>query len=255
MLLLFLVLVLSGCTAIGSTEPTALQVTTTPEASVFLDGKHVGKTPFYSDQLKDKEYLVKLTSGEASYLEKVKLTPNTLTVIDRELNNNFLAQSGETLWLREGKGLFIISMPDEAGISLDGQLVGKTPVKIEDIEEGEHKILVSIQGYIDREFSVKTNSKYQLVADVTLASEAAKGTTSTAASSSSPSPQQPSKVVVQNTPQGFLRIRKEASTSSTEVGRVNDGDQLEFIQETQGWIEVKFKDKQGWVSGQYVKKI
>lgn len=247
---LVLVTLLSGCKAIGTTKPAALQVTSTPEVSVFLDGKHVGKTPFFSDQLKSKEYTVKLTSGEASYIEKVNLTPGTLTVINRELNNNFLAQSGEVLWLEEGEsGLFIVSMPDEATISLDGQLIGKTPRKIDDIKEGEHKVLISKQGYIDREFSIKTSTKYQLVADVTLASEVAKGTLAVP----SPAPE-PQKVTVLPTPQGFLRVRKDPSTQASEIGRVKTGDKLELLQETKDWVQVKFEDKQGWVSTQYVKK-
>lgn len=248
---LLLVTLLSGCKAVGSSNPAALQVTSTPEASVFLDGKHVGKSPFFSDQLKSKEYLVKLTSGEASYTEKVKLVPGTLTVINRELNNNFLAQSGEVLWLEEGKnGLFITSMPGEANLSLDGQLIGKTPKKIEQIEDGEHKILLSRQGYIDREFAVKTSGKYQLTADVTLASEIAKG----ALAAPSPLPE-PEKVEVLNTPQGFLRVRKDASTSSPEIGRVKTGDKLELLQESRDWVQIKFEGKQGWVSTQYIKKI
>jgi hypothetical protein len=260
---LLLAVFLSGCKAVGSSNPAALQVTSTPEASVFLDGKHVGKSPFFSDQLKTKEYTVKLASGEASYVEKVKLASGTLTVINRELNNNFLAQSGEVLWLEEGRnGLLITSMPDNASISLDGELVGETPRKIEKIEDGEHKILISKQGYIDREFSVKTSGKYQLVADVTLASEIAKG----AMAVPSPLPE-PERVEVLRTPQGFLRVRKEPSTSSPEVGRVNTGDKLEYLQETQGWIQIKFpasntpqseadgEGKLGWVSTQYIKKI
>lgn len=246
-----LITLLSGCSAIGTTKPAALQITSTPEASVFLDGKHVGKSPFFSDQLKSKEYLVKLSSGEASYVEKVTLSQSTLTVINRELNNNFMAQSGEILALQKGsKGLFITSMPDEANISMDGQSQGKTPKKIDNVEDGDHKIVISKQGYLDREFVVKTTSEYQLLADVTLASEIAKGELATAAPLI-----EPAKVEVLTTPQGFLRVRKEASTSSPEIGRVKDGDKLELIQETPGWTEIKFDGKQGWVSSQYVKKL
>ena len=248
--LILIVLLLSGCKAIGTTKPAALQVTSTPEASVFLDGKHVGKTPFFSDQLQAKEYLVKLTTGEASYNEKVSLNSGTLTVITRELANNFLAQSGDVLWLEGGRGLIVVSMPDEANISLDGALVGKTPQKIEDIEEGEHKIILSKQGYLDREVAVKTSNKYQLVADVTLASQIAKGQ-----APQTPASPQPQKVQVQETPQGFLRVRRDASTASPEIGRVKDGDQLELVQETEDWLQVKFTDKIGWVSAQYIKKI
>ena len=242
---------LGGCSKIGTTQPAALQVTSTPETSVFLDGKHVGKTPFFSDQLKNKQYQVKLTSGEATYIEKVTLTEGTLTVINRELNNNFLAQSGEVLRLKNGeKGLFIVSMPPEADISIDGGLIGKTPYKIDEIKDGEHKILISKEGYVDREFAVKTSQKYQLIADVTLSSQIAKGSIS----SPIPSPE-PEMVQVQKTPQGFLRVRREASVSAAEIGRVKENDKLELIQETDGWIQIKFEDKQGWISSEYIKKI
>lgn len=249
--ILLLVTALSGCSAVGTTKPAALQITSTPEASVFLDGKHVGKSPFFSDQLKSKEYLIKLSSGEASYVEKVTLSQSTLTVINRELNNNFMAQSGEILALQKGsKGLFITSMPNEASISIDGQSQGKTPQKIASVQDGDHKIVISKQGYQDREFVVKTTGEYQLIADVTLASEIAKGEISAPAPLS-----ETAKVEVLTTPQGFLRVRKEASTSSPEIGRVKDGDKLEQVQETPGWVEVKFAGKQGWVSSQYVKKL
>ena len=243
--------ILSGCTAIGNSQPAALQITTTPEASIFLDGKHIGKTPFHSEQLQAKQYTVKLTTGEAIYSEKVDLKSGTLTVINRELNNNHLAQSGETLYLESGqKGLFIVSMPDGADIALDDQKKGKTPLKIEDIEDGDHKVTLSKKGYIDREFAVKSSNQYQLVADVTLASEIAKGSQK----APTPSPQ-PQMVVIQSSPQGFLRVRKEASTQAQEVGRVKTGDKLEVISETTDWVKIKFETKEGWISTQYVKKL
>ena len=249
--LLSVVFILSGCSAIGTTKPAALQITSTPEASVFLDGKHLGKTPFFSDQLKVGQYLLKVTAGEASFVEKITLSGGTLTVVNRELANNFLAESGETLWLESGKrGLFVSSMPSEADITVDGKLVGKTPYLVEKLEEDEHKITLAKAGYINREFAVKASNKYQVVADVTLASEIAKNP------QPSPTPVLAvQKVKILATPVGFLRVRKEASLSSAEIGRVKTGDELEIIQETKDWIKVKFEDKQGWISSQYAKKL
>lgn len=248
---LSLIFILSGCTAVGSNKPAALQVTSVPEASVFLDGKHLGKTPFFSDQIKSGEHLLKITASEASFVNKVILTSGTLTVVNRELANNFLAQSGETLWLTTGnRGLFVSSMPPEADLVVDGRLIGKTPALIEDIKEGDHKIGLSKESFIERQFEIKTQDKYQLLADVTLASETAKET----------KPQQASvptvqKLEVLSTPVGFLRVRKDPSLTASEIGRVKTGDQLEIIQETKDWVKVKFEDKQGWISSQYTKKL
>ncbi|KKR57544.1 MAG: hypothetical protein UU05_C0052G0003 [Candidatus Curtissbacteria bacterium GW2011_GWA1_40_47] len=248
---LSIVFLLSGCSAVGSNKPAALQVTSVPEASIFLDGKHIGKTPFFSDQIKSGEYLLKITASEASYVDKIVLTGGTLTVVNRELSNNFLAQSGETLWLDSGKrGLFVSSLPGEANMTINGRLIGKTPLLVDEIEDGEHKITLTKEGFIDREFTIKASSKYQVMANVTLASEVAK----TPQSSPVPLPQI-EKVKVLATSLGFLRVRREPSLTAAEIGRVKTGDELEVVQETKDWVQVKFAGKQGWISAQYAKKL
>lgn len=245
------VLVLSGCTLSASQKPAALQVTSTPQASVFLDGKHIGKTPFYSDQLRAGEHTLKITVSEASFVEKITLTPGTLTVVNRELANNFLAQAGEKLWLEpNGKGLFIISSPDQADITLDGKLLGKTPLFVQDIQEGDHKLLASKPGYVQRKFAIKTSKRYELFANITLASEIAKGIVQ-----HPPSPPPTKKIEISGSPQALLKVRKEPLSTSVEVGSVKKGQQLEFIQETEGWMQVSFEGKLGWIPSQYAKKL
>lgn len=242
---------LAGCSAIGSNKPAALQVSTVPEASVFLDGKHLGKTPFYSDQLKAGTHSLKITASEASYVGDVTLRESTLTVVNRLLANNYLAQSGEVLTLETGKnGFLVTSSPSGANLIVDGQLAGQTPILMEDIPEGEHKVEVSKNGYSGRQFAIKIAKSYQLQAQVTLASEIAKGPIPI------PTPAVlVAKVEITATPQGFLRVRRDASLSSPEIGRVKPKDQFEVIQETTGWVKISFEGKQGWISSQYTKKL
>lgn len=246
---LLLVTVLSACSTIGTPKLAALQVTSAPEASVFLDGQFLGKTPFFSDQLKEGDHLLKLAAQETEYVDKITLNAQTLTVVNRTLADNFQAQSGETLSLEDSqKGLFVISLPPAADLTLDGSLLGKTPYLTLDIADGEHKILLSKLGFISREFSIKTSKNYQLLADVTLASEIAKNI------NIAPSPQ-PSKVEVQPTPVGFLRVRSGPQLSATEIGRVKNGQQFEVIQESGDWLMIIFEAKQGWISSQYTRKL
>lgn len=250
---LFIVMTLSGCSTIGTNRPAALQVTTKPEASVFLDGKHLGKTPFFSDQIKAGTHSLKITATDASYVDEINLTENTLTVIKRDLATNFLAQSGEILSLEPGKkGLFIISQPQDAQITIDGKYIANTPKLIEDLEDAGHKIQVSKADYVSREFAVKTTSSSQLIADVTLALKDAKAIVPGATPTSS---LQLSQVEITQTPQGFLRVRQDASVNSAEIGRVKTGDKLEVVQEVTSWIKVKFEGKQGWVAAEYTKKL
>jgi len=244
-------LFLSGCSAVGTNKPAALQVTTTPEASVFLDGKHLGKTPFFSDQLKAGDFLLKISVSEATYVERIKLVPGSLTVVNRELNKNEQAGSGETLWLEDGQtGLFISSLPPETDVTIDGQLKGKTPLLISEIEPGEHKIILSKQGYSDRQFAIRTSKDSRLMANVSLASQLSKSATTL------PSPIPiTSKVEILPTPQGFLRVREQASTNSKEIGRLKAKEQVNLLQETKDWFKIEFEGKQGWISSQYAKKL
>ncbi len=246
--------ILTACSAVGSSKPAALQVTSTPETAVFLDGKHIGKTPFFSDQLKSGEYTLKLSASDTSFTDKITLNEGTLTVIDRDLASNFQAQSGEVLWLEKNKtGFFVASIPPGAEVSVDGRQVGQTPVLAQDLEAGDHKVVVSLANYINREFAIKTSAKFQLSAEVTLALAAAKGANNI---HSAPSPQaEVKKIEILKTPQGFLRLRKDSSLDSQEVDRVPDGTQLEIIQEIKDWFQVKYQDKIGWVSAQFTKKL
>lgn len=253
-----LVSILSGCSAIGTNKPSALQVTSTPEAAVFLDGKHLGKTPFYSDQLKAGDHTLKITASDANFLSQITLHESTLTVVNRQLSDNFMAQSGEILNLEPGKtSLLVISQPQGAALNIDGQLVGQTPTLIKDIKEGEHKLQISHDGYTPREFAIKVVSGFQLQANITLASTTAKDIPA----SPTPAPSTP-KVQITQTPQGFLRVRRDASVNSPEIGRVKPGDQFEVLQESTGWVKISFPaspagggGKQGWISKEYTKKL
>lgn len=248
---LSIVFVLSGCSAIGVNKPAALQVTSTPEASVFLDGKHLGKTPFFSDQLKAGEHELKITEGSASFSSKINLQSSTLTVVNRQLAKNFLSQSGEILTLDSNQnGLFIIAYPQNAEITVDGKLQGESPILIENIEEGEHKVSASKQGYITSEFTVKTTKKYQLLAEITLASEIAKQMASEDA------PEIKSiKVEILKAPATSLKIRQEPISTSLEIGSVKIGEEYEVLQEISDWLKIIFDGQQGWIQSRYTKKL
>ncbi len=246
--------ILSGCNLTAFSKPAALQITSVPDSSVFMDGKLLGKTPFYSDQLSPGDHTVKLSASLSSYSARISLTSGTLTVVNRELADNFLAQSGENLWLDPGlSGTFLVSRPEGTEITIDGKFYGNATKLIQNLEDGDHQVQLTKAGYVTRQFQIKTSSKYRLNADITLASEIARGQVAVA----EPSPQvQVKKVEVLKTPQGFLRVRKDASLTSDEIGRVSTGDQLEVIQETDDWVKVLFGDnKQGWISKTYTKDI
>ncbi len=63
------------------------------------------------------------------------------------------------------------------------------------------------------------------------------------------------KVLILNTPTGFLRVREDASIASKEITKVKPGESYELLEEKTNWFKIKIDDKTtGWISSQYAKK-
>jgi hypothetical protein len=238
-------------------------IETTPAAAVYLDGVQVGRTP-YETTREPGEVVVKLVPESLvellSFFEtKVNLGSGIKTVVRREFGESEETSSGEVISFEKIKAgeisLAVISIPDSAQISLDGQARDFAPYKTE-ISSGSHQIAVSASGYQEKTVSVKTLAGYQLTAVVKLAKELSSQVQPLA----SPTPEPKTLYVeILETPSGFLRIREEPNTTSKELARVKPGEKLELIEEDSqsGWfkIETGSPPQVGWISNQYAKKL
>lgn len=218
-------------------------------ATVFLDSKEVGKTPYEDKDLDVREYDIKVSKDDASWQGKVKLTPKTLTIVNRDLAKSEGSSSGEILTLERGKGMTIISNPSDAEVEIDGKSYSKTPTNI-DISSGEHTITISHTNYLKRSIRANLPDNFKLTVSVDLALSEADLTTTSA-----PVITQTPEVIVKDTPTGFLRVRDKASTAGKELTRVNVGDTLILLEELSGWMRVRLiSGTEGYVSSTYVEK-
>lgn len=276
--------------------PGALQVSSIPKATVFLNDNQIGITPFYDDQIEPGEYTVKLVPEASendliSWEGKVQVTPSILTVINRELGGDESASSGEILSLekigqKDMASLSVISVPDQAVVKVNGDPKGFAPVLVEDLMPGDHQVVVSAPGYQERIVSANTVAGYKLTVNVKLAQtvegieEGEEGEdedndegdvegdedekdeededgkpTPTPKEKSTDTPDKPY-IEVKETSTGWLRVRTEPSTGteSTEVAKINPGDQYPYLgEEKNGWYLIEYEDgEEGWVSGTYV---
>ena len=64
-------------------------------------------------------------------------------------------------------------------------------------------------------------------------------------------------VQIQDTPTGFLNVRKGAGTNFAKIGQVKPGESYELVSQTAangGWLEIRLDaTTTGWVSSQYAK--
>jgi hypothetical protein len=154
-----------------------LKVNGDPTVSIFLDNKHLGRTP-YEDKVTEGEYTIKLvpestTQAYASWQGNIKLTKNLLTYVNAELGESDFNSAIDVLWLEKITGnsaqLSIVTNPDGAPIAIDGDTKGNSPLAISTINPGDHTIAISSAGFAPRTLKVKTPAGYKLIVSVKLA--------------------------------------------------------------------------------------
>lgn len=268
----------------------ALQVSSTPKATVLIDGEQVGFTPFFSDKIKAGEHMIKLVPESTidslvSWEGKVNLEPGIITAINRVLAKTESESSGEILALekissRNKSALVVVSIPDKAVVKINGESEGFAPVLKEDLTPGDYQVTVSSPGFKERNVTAQTVAGYKLTVNVKLAQEIegiAEATPSgeldeeeepeeekaSPSPSPSPSPKTSPKpsvtpiekpyVEIKETGTGWLRVRSEPSTEGEELAKVNVGEVFPYLDEKEsGWYKIEYEDgEEGWVSSVY----
>jgi uncharacterized protein YgiM (DUF1202 family) len=193
------------------------------------------------------------------------------TIISRTFTESDLDSSGYTLQLLEdvsgGTYLSIISDPDTINVTLDDKPSGFTPLSKLSTTPGSHSLLVTSPGYVEQSLSVNAVKGYNLIVNFKLAGQTIILTPpapATPSASTSPSPSSTTNdpqstlskpyVLIGETGTGWLRIRKEASGTSDELGKADTGEKLKYLGESTelGWHKIEFESATGWVSGKYV---
>lgn len=248
----------------------ALQITAAPESKVYLNDEYLGKTPLCkceADQMISAgEYTLRLvpTNNEFSeFQEKITITPNVLTVVDRKFAKDSLSE-GSVISLnpledKQKTALLITSLPEKATVFLDNNEIGQTPLLFPDPTESDHILVVRKNGYKEKTIRIRTPLGYKLTATVYLSASTAIDSllptpvaSNSAEASASAKPTKPM-VTILDTPTGFLRVRKEIS--GAEIAQVKPNESFALLEEKDGWFAIELKDKTiGWISAEYAKK-
>ena len=131
-------------------------VTPVPNAEVFVDGASAGPAPFdHNDLAPGKHFVIVRARGYAEWKREVELDPATPTTLSAELSASGTVK--------------ILSNVSGAVVMIDGQVVGKTPVVLDNIAAGEHLVEVKQQGYLDAKqpFHLDGGEQKILAADLT----------------------------------------------------------------------------------------
>lgn len=256
----------------------ALQVTSSPQSKVYINDKYIGRTPIgkteASDLIEAGSYTIKLVPVEAGlseYQEKITISPGILTVVDRKFRNGVLSE-GYVITLnpltdKAQSQIEIISFPSGSIVELDSNNIGATPLLFKKPTESDHMLKISKDGYIEKLVRIKTLAGYRLTVIAYLSAEpdidtsGSTGNISPNSPTPSVSPVSPTptpstkKVLILDTPTGFLRVREASNFNAIQITTVSPGDSFPLLSEQPGWFEILLPDgKKGWVSNQYASK-
>lgn len=256
-----------------------LRVESVPSGSVFLDNKHMGRTPF-RDKVQVGQYTIKIVpeSGAqqvASWQGPITVGPTLLTYVNANLSESELASAVDVLWLEKISSknveLSVTTNPDGATVLVDDQIKGVTPLSTTDMTPGDHVVTVTSPGFLSRTLKIKATAGYRVIANSKLALSSGSANPVATASptptgqpvsrvtpTTSPNAPDPIKpfVIIKDTPTGYLRVRMEPTTSASEAARVNPGEKYHIEESQSGWFKIKYDGTSvGWISGQYTEKV
>lgn len=278
-LVLSFAFLLAGCSIpfLGG-KKSGLKITTTPPATVILDGKQVGQTPFDQSNLKPKSYKLQLIPQSGQPWETtVTLYDNLQAVVERIFGQSDQESEGAVMelepWNNKSESqLSVITIPDPATVRIDGQPRGFAPLTIALGAEGNHEVVVSSAGYNEKKAPLSVPKGYKLHLTVQLSrtllpeptpapkEEATPSATPTpskgAKAKGTPTPAERPYVEILQTPTGWLRVRSDPSTGTdNEIAKVNPGETYKFLKANEsGWYQIALNDgREGWISGQYAK--
>ncbi len=248
----------------------ALQVTSVPQSSVYLNNKFIGQTPLCKcdgqSLLPTGDYTIRLVPTDPNFSnnpfeQKITINKAVLTVVDRTFGQGATSQGSVISLSPQQNGdsasgtLSVVSFPSGVHVSLDGNSIGTSPVSLSHIVESDHDLLLSKPGYKDKTIRIHMVNGFVLsvIAFLGIDPNALSATSSAAQSIASSSAAQVTKVTILTTPTGFLNVRNDPSLSGTVVAQIKPGESYPLITQQNGWSQIKLQNgQQGWVSSIYV---
>ncbi len=260
----------------GQTDYGELKILSSPTTNIFIDNAMIGKTPF-DQKYKIGEYLLKLipegTATEtASWQGKISIFKSALTYVNRELGASDLTSAGEIFTSTRmtaspqdpnNGAVSVDSDPEGAIVYLDNDEKGVAPLILQDVPKGDHELSVFMPGFFRRTQKINVDPDYQVNAMFKLAMDMSQQQASQSAQlNNSPSTSQApaatisastaSTVLIKDTPQGWLRVRADATITASEEAKIKPGGKYPYVDTKDGWYEIKFNgDAGGLVSGSF----
>ena len=259
LLFLFLVVMAGGCSL--GTGRSGIEIVSYPTAKVFLNGKEAGMTPYKNTEMKAGELALALEAGEKRWERKIELRRNINTVVDWEMDQTTEESGWYVLYMeRTGDikraGMMISTMPDEAMVTIEGEVKGFAPMRLEQIGEGDRQIMLSYPGYKTQTIFARALAGYQLVVEASLLAEGKGEEAKNEPTPTTTEEIKQQKIMIKPTETGWLRVRTTPKSDGEEITKVKPGEEYGWLTEENGWYKIDLGNgKSGWILSKYGEKL
>lgn len=245
-LLMGATILLSGCS--WSLRKSGVEIMSYPPAKVYVDGKEAGMTPYKNNSMKPGDTEIKLIANGEEWSKKIHLENGANTVISRDNGGGYILYF-EPTGDKNRAAMLINTRPDKAAVAIDDEIKGFSPLRVEDVGEGDKKLVVSYPGYKSAISYVKFLNSYQLVVDVDLTKEKEVATPEVTPTETI----NEKEVMILNTETGWLRVRSAPSNGAQEVAKVKPGEKYKLLEDGTEWRLIELGiGKSGYVAAKYV---
>jgi hypothetical protein len=242
---------LSACSL--TLQKSGIEIISYPSAKVYIDDKEAGVTPYKNNSIKPGEVKVKLVANGQEWVKTVHLENGANTVINREFGDN--GETGgyvlyfETTGNTKKAGFMISTQPDRSTVLIDDEIKGFSPLRLEDVGEGDRKLTISFPGRRSINSFVRFVNNYQLVIEADLSSEKVVVVPTSIPSMAAEKLEK--MVTIKETETGWLRVRSVSSSSGAEIAKVKPKEKYKILEESDEWIMI---DLGGGKSGRILAK-
>jgi len=247
-------------------QQSGILVESDPEATVYVNEKEVGRTPYESNMESGEITLrVKPEAIEGVILDdyetKINLVPGIRTIVKRTFKETEEYSSGAVVSFEKLGGLesyvTVVSVPDNAQVLIDGKVSGYTPLRLK-VPAGDHTLVVSLNKYLEKSLPIKVYAGHKLTASVKLGRiQQQNEPEQLAVLGETAETSNLGRIKINKTDTGFLRVRSGANTGFPEIAQVRPSEEYDILEEGENasWYKIKTGDLEGWVSAEFVTKI
>src|SRR3954468_6856350 len=126
-----------------------------PNAEVFVDGSSLGRAPIDRNDLDPgKHYIVVHKDGFTDFKREGVLLENQSITMVADLSSTGTVR--------------VLSSPEGAGVKIDGELIGHTPVQRDAVASGDHIVEFKMKGFFDHKETMKIEGGREKVFSVDL---------------------------------------------------------------------------------------